>query len=781
MKIKGDRIKRYIKNLSWKKIIILGTIAVFGIIFGTGVFTYWGLFGKLPDYIELKNIKHADASEVISEEGVTLGKFYVENRVSVNAKNVSPYLTNALIATEDTRFYEHNGFDWRSLGRVIFKSLLLRDESSGGGSTITQQLAKNLFPRHRYWFGSILINKWREIITALRIEKVYTKNEILNLYLNTVPFSDNIYGIEVACRRFFNTTSKDIKVEEAAVLIGMLKGNYIYHPHLFPERALARRNTVLGLMEKHSFLKQTEVDSLKKLKLVLKYTKENHDEGLATYFREHLRLEVTDILKKFTKPNGQPYNIYRDGLRIYTTVSSRLQRYAEEAVQTQMTQLQKDFDKAWDKKRPWETEKTLDEWMKKSERYISMDEAGASDKEIAEAFNKKIHMTIFNWSGDRDTVMSPMDSIKYYAAILNVGFLAIDPSTGHVKAWVGGTDFSYFKYDHVKSTRQVGSTFKPFVYTAALEQGVSPCTWYPDTITTYNDYEEWRPVNSDNKETGKYYSMKGGLAFSKNTISVQVLFKAGIKNVVDVAHRMGITSKVPSEPSIVLGTADISLWDMVTAYGTFANRGKKPQLRYLRRIETKEGKVLVDFGVDEKQELEEVVKPEYCDVMNKMLRGVIEAGTGKRLITQFRMLGPIAGKTGTTQDNTDGWFIAYKPHLVAGVWVGADNPVVKFKYMSQGQGSNSALPVWGWFMYKMQNDKDHRKIARDTFTEPQGEYAAMLNCAYHIDELPGDSTEHKNVIQKILSVFGLGKDKDKEKEKEPPPAPKPAATLPKNK
>lgn len=780
MKITGKRFTQYIKKLGWKKIVLIGFLAVLSLILGTGVLTYWGVFGKLPDYYELKNIKHADASEVISAEGVTLGKFYVQNRVSVNSKNISPFLTNALIATEDTRFYEHHGFDWRSLGRVILKSVLLRDESSGGGSTITQQLAKNLFPRQRYWIGSILINKWREIFTALRIEKVYTKGEILNLYLNTVPFSDNIYGIEVACRRFFNTTSKDIKVEEAAVLIGMLKGNYIYHPHLFPERAIARRNTVLGLMGKHGFLKPQEVDSLKLLKMALKYTKENHDEGLATYFREHLRLEVTEILKKYTKPNGQPYNLYRDGLRIYTTVSSRLQRYAEEAVQLQIGQLQQDFDKAWGKKRPWETEEILKEWMEKSERYTAMEDAGYSEREIKDAFNKKVHMTVFNWAGDRDTILSPLDSIKYYASILNVGFLAIDPSTGHVKAWVGGSDFTYFKYDHVKSKRQVGSTFKPFLYTAALEQGLKPCDWYPDTATTYSNYEEWRPENSD-KESGKYYSMKGGLAFSKNTISVQVIFKTGIKNVIDVANRMGITSKIPNEPSIALGTADISLWDMVTAYGTFANRGKKPQLRYLKRIETKEGKVLVNFDADKEQVLEEVVKPEICDVMNKMLRGVVEVGTAKRLTSQFSMVGQIAGKTGTTQDNTDGWFIAFKPKLVAGVWVGADNPIVKFKYMSQGQGSNSALPVWGRFMHSMQNDPDHRKIARDTFTEPRGEYAAMLNCPFKIDELPQDTAQHKTVIEKVLNIFGIGKDKDKEKEKEKEKAipPKPAAILPK--
>lgn len=752
--------------------ILIGFLSLTGLILGTGLLTYWGIFGALPGYYELKNIRHSNASEVISDEGVILGKFYIENRTTVNLKNVSPYLTKALVATEDVRFYKHNGFDWRSFGRVIFKSILLRDESSGGGSTITQQLAKNLFHRKKYWFGSILINKWREIITALRIEKVYSKEEILNLYLNTVPFSDNIYGIEVACRRFFDKTPKELKPEEAAVLVGMLKGNYLYHPKLFPERALTRRNTVLDLMAKNDFIKVDACERLKKLPLKLKYTKENQDEGLATYFREHLRQEVTKLLKDKTKPDGQPYDIYRDGLRIYTTISSRLQRYAEDAVVAHMSVLQRDFEKSWGKKRPWETEENINNWIKKSERYKSMEDEGYTDSEIRLAFNKKIPMTIFKWKGDRDTILSPLDSLKYYNMILNIGVFAMDPTTGFVKVWVGGTDFSHFKYDHIKSSRQAGSTFKPFLYTAALEQGIAPCTWFTDSVTTYSKFEEWRPENADDEHHG-FYSLPGALAYSKNTISVQVLFKTGIDNVINTAEKMGITSNIPGVPSIALGTADVSLWDMVTAYGTLANRGKRPMPRYLKRITTKDGQVLVDFDIDKPQEQEEVVGPDICDMMNQMMQGVVNEGTAKKLRTQFGIVGQVCGKTGTTQDNTDGWFIGYKPRLVTGVWVGADNPIVKFRYMGQGQGSSSALPVWGRFMHKVQNDNDHYRLSRDTFQRPAAEFAEMLNCPLKVQTIPQDTLNPTGIIDKIKSALGIDDD-----EVGPPP-PKPAGILPK--
>ena len=766
-----------LKKFSWKiwALIAVGSIGCF--VFGIGLLTYWGVLGKLPGYYELKNIRHSYASQVISDEGVILGKFYVENRTGVNLKNVSPYLTNALVATEDERFFQHNGFDWRSFGRVMVKSILLRNESAGGGSTITQQLAKNLFPRKRYWFASILINKWREIITAQRIEKVYSKNEILHLYLNTVPFSDNIYGIEVACKRFFATTAKDIKPEEAAVLIGMLKGNYIYHPKLFPERAKARRDLILDLMARQHFLTKDSVEILKKLPLKLIYTKENQDEGLATYFRENLRQEVSKLLKDKTKPDGQPYDIYRDGLRIYTTISSRLQRYAEAAVKEHLSDLQKNFEISWGKKRPWETPENLDLWMKKSDRYKTMKDEGISDADIKKAFDKKVRMNIFHWSGDKDTTMTPMDSLKYYAMILNVGVFSMDPNTGWVKVWVGGTDFTHFKYDHVKSTRQAGSTFKPFLYTAAIEKGIPPCTWFADSATTYTEYEEWRPDNSDDKHHG-FYTLPGALAFSKNTISVKLMFETGILNVINTAKKMGITTKIPSVPSIALGTADVSLYDMVTAYGTLANRGKKPTPRYLKKILDRDGKVLYDFELDKPEKQEEVLNPDVCDVMNKMMMGVVDYGTAKKLRTQFGIIGQTCGKTGTTQDNTDGWFIGYKPKLVTGVWVGADNPIVKFRYMGQGQGSSSALPIWGRFMHKVQNDNQNYKIARDTFQRPNPELLATMDCPLTATEIPQDTVKPIGIIGVIKNALGLGKKEEKEEEPKSHNQ-KPEAILPK--
>jgi len=751
-----DKFIKSIRKFSWRKWVLIGFVFVLTLIFGTGLLTYWGLLGDLPGYYELKNIRTSNASEIVSEEGVILGKFYFENRTSVNLKNVSPFLTNGLVATEDTRFFQHNGFDSRSMLRVIFKSILMGNESSGGGSTITQQLAKNLFPRKRYWFGSILVNKWREIITAIRLEKVYKKQEILNLYLNTVPFSDNIFGIEVACRRFFDTTPKDIKAEEAAVLIGMLKGNHLYHPKLFPERAKERRNLVLSLMNNQKYLSNDEYDRLRKLPLKLKYTKENHDEGLATYYREHIKSEVEKLLEGITKPDGTPYNLYRDGLRIYTTISSRLQRYAEEAMKAHMTILQRNVEKSWGKKRPWETAKQLEDWMKNSERYKQMRDDGYSDREIKDAFNKKTHMSLFNWAGDRDTSMTPMDSIKYYALIMNVGFLAADPTNGAIRVWIGGSDFTYFKYDHVKARRQVGSTFKPIVYLSALQQGVKPCDYFQDTATSYSSYEEWKPSNSDEKYGG-YYSLPGALAYSKNTISVQMLFKAGINNTVNTADQLGIKGKIPREPSIALGTADLSLWDMVTAFSTIAHHGNVPELHHIKRITTREGKVLVDLESKWKQPKASGINPEYCDAVAQMLRMAVDSGTAKNLRTQFGIIGQTAGKTGTTQDNTDGWFIGFKPNIVAGVWVGADQPIVKFKSMSQGQGSSSALPIWGRWMHKAQNDSGYRKWSRDTFATLQGDYANWLDCPLRLSQPPADTVKSGvgAVLDKALKFIGI--------------------------
>ncbi|MEO1625646.1 MAG: transglycosylase domain-containing protein, partial [Bacteroidota bacterium] len=475
-----------------------------------------GAFGRMPSKADLRDIRNHTASEVYSADGVLLGKYYIENRTNIAYDDLSPDLVNALIATEDARFLKHSGIDLRAWVRVFIRTVLLQDESGGGGSTISQQLAKNLFKRQRYRLLSIPINKIQEMYIARRLEKVYTKDELINLYLNTVPFGSNIYGVEVAAKQFFQTNAKDIKTEEAAVLIGMLKANTYYNPARNPERSKGRRNVVLRQMNKYNYLSKATSDSLQQLPLEVNYTRESNNEGLATYFREHLRQELVEQLKEYSKPDGSPYNLYTDGLKIHTTLHARLQGYAEEAVQGHMAKLQTEFDKHWKGRKPWGNESALMREVKKSKRYKSLQEKGLSQEEIMEEFEKKQRITIFSWKGDQTKEMSPLDSVKYYYSLLNAGFLVMDPANGHIKAWVGGTDHEYFKYDHVKSRRQVGSTFKPIVYASALQNGFKPCDYYYNRLVTYTDYDDWQPQNADGKYGG-LYSMQGALSKSVNS------------------------------------------------------------------------------------------------------------------------------------------------------------------------------------------------------------------------------------------------------------------------
>ena len=721
--------------------IAAGTAAGIGLLGGLVLLTicllvYFQALGPLPGYPELQAIQNHNASEVYSEDGALLGKYYVENRINADFDEISPNIINALIATEDARFFEHGGVDARAAARVLFKSVLLMDESSGGGSTLSQQLAKNLYPRREYWMLSMVVNKIREMLIARRLEKVYHKEELLRLYLNTVSFGENIFGIKVAAQRFFNKAPQELQVEEAAVLVGMLKATTYYSPVRHPDRARARRDVVLRQMERYGYLEPGLRDSLVALPLGVEYHKEGHNQGLATYFREHLRLELEEILEDYTKPDGAAYNLYTDGLKIYTSIDARLQSYAEEAVQEQMAKVQANFYKDWRKGTPWGSPRVLQRAVEKTERYRWLQRQGKSEAEIEAIFDEPLKMTVFSWDGGEEArEMSPLDSVKHYLTMLNAGFLAMDPSTGLVKAWVGGIDHKYFQYDHVLSRRQVGSTFKPIVYAAALQAGMLPCEYTPNQKVTYARYDNWAPGNADG-EYGGVYSMEGALSNSVNTVTVELLMRTGLDTVRRLGQAMGINPYIPEAPSIALGTVEASLYDMLRVYGTFANRGRRPELHYLDRIETASGEVLVDFDRPNPRRFPKVLEQQKADMMVKMLESVVDSGTARRLRYNFGLYNDLAGKTGTTQNQSDGWFIGFNPKLVAGAWVGASLPQVHFRSLYRGQGSSTALPIYGAFMRKVYRDKQFKSIRYARFAELPDTVAALMKCPPYLEEMP---------------------------------------------
>ncbi len=696
-----------------------------------------GLFGALPSFRELENPQSNLASEVISSDKNILGTYFVENRSNCNYEDLSPNLINALIATEDTRFYSHSGIDFRRTITIVFYNLIGKKQ---GGSTITQQLAKNLYPRKKQFFLFTIITKLKEWITAVKLERNYTKEEILTNYFNTVDFGSSSYGIKIASKTYFNTTPDKITINQAALLIGLLKGSSFYSPKRHPERALARRNTVLNQMEKYGVLRETQCDSLKAEPIKLNYTNPDHNEGLATYFREYIRLELGKWCEENKKADGEKYDLYRDGLKIYTTIDSRMQKYAEESVKEHLTGLQADFFKHWKDKEPWgEFTEIIDNAVKRSERYAAMKEAGQSKAEIERFFRtEKLPMKLFGWKGDIDTTLTPLDSIKYYKKFLRSSFMSMDPLTGHVKAWVGGPDYQYFKYDQVKEgKRQVGSTFKPFVYAVAMDNGFSPCFEAPNLPVVFEEYDNWSPSNSDGAQGGSM-TLRRGLANSVNLITAYIMKQIGPRSVVNLAKRMGITSEIPAVPSICLGTCDVSLYDMVGAYSTFANKGVWTEPTYITRIEDKNGNVLYEKVPKRKDAISE----QTAYLMLYMMRGVVDGGTGSRLRgPRYRIPYPIAGKTGTTQNNSDGWFIGITPDLVSGVWTGAEDRAVHFRSTNLGEGANSALPVWGLYMNKIYADTTI-KISRRDFTQPKGGLKTVIDCAkYKIDKQQSTETD----------------------------------------
>ncbi len=794
----GSLKTRLGKGSFWKKLFLfagimalLGAIALFVFI----MMVRGGSFGELPTRDELKAIKNPQGSQIYSIDGQLLGRIYDENRTNVKYENISANVIQALVATEDARFFQHKGFDLQAYIRVIIKTILLQDSSSGGGSTIGQQLIKNLYKREGQ---SIPVFKMKEAIIAKRLDDVYTKEEILALYLNTVSFGERAFGIGTASQRFFSKQPKDLDVHEAATLIGMLKAPTYYSPRRNPKRALGRRNVVMDLMVKQGYLTATKASNYKEKPLELQYRRESFSEGPAPHFRDRLKDDLKKWGEDHRKPNGDRYNVFTDGLKIYTTIDSRMQQYAEEAVRGHMTKLQKDFnehwkgsksDKFWKSYHPWEgsDKEVVERAQKNSPRYRNMKAKGVSEADIMRSFRTPKKMRVFSFDGDDnqelEITMSPNDSLRYYLYFLNTGMMALDPHKGEVRAWVGSVDHRYFKYDHTQSKRQVGSTFKPLVYATALETGASrPCNFYPNELRTYTDEygKQWTPGNSDGVYGG-YMSMRGAMMTSTNTVSVQIMFEATVDSVLHYAKKVGIKSELPAVPSITLGTADISVQEMVCAYASFVNGGYGIQEpTYLLRIEDASGKVLDQFESPEIEDREKVWSQETTEKMCKMLEAVVDSGTARRINFVYGLDQAIGGKTGTTQDNTDGWFMGITPNLVVGAWAGGADRRVRFRDIRYGQGANMALPSCGDFLRKLYKDPAFKKMSRDTFAISNDTTAYELGCTHHsgtyiykpplkpFEEEP-EIVEPVNPRKKDRNVFNPVNPKDKDRRVEVKP------------
>ena len=682
-----------------------------------------GALGSLPTFDELENPKNSLATEVYSSDGVLLGKYYFQNRSNASFEEIPELLKNTLIATEDIRFYQHSGIDYWGTLRAVFATAMGDKE---GASTITQQLALNLFGYRERNPVKRAFQKLKEWVTAVKLERRYTKDEIITLYLNTVEFSENSYGIKSAARTYFNKSPDSLQVEEAAMLIGMLKGTTLYNPRRNPGLALARRNTVIDQLEKYRFIDPAEADSSKNRPIKLDFISPDHNEGIATYFREHLRQDLMKWCKENTKSDGKPYNIYTDGLRVYTSINFKMQRDAEQAVWDHMKNLQKEFFASYKNAPPWgKNNDFIETAIKQSARFIRMKRAGVAEDSIRRAFDTKIPMTVFSYRGDIDTLMSPLDSLKYYKHFLHTGFMVMDPTNGRVLAWVGGVNHRYFKYDHVNvnAKRQVGSTIKPILYTVAIENGYSPCYTVANQKVYFENFNNWSPDNSDNKYGGTL-TLYSALAGSVNTISAYLMKQLGPKPMIDMARRMGINSHMDPYPSICLGTPDISVFELTGAYSTFPNKGVAARPVYITRIEDNQGSVIREF----QSKRVEVVNEQVAYTMTRMLQKVVDDGTARRIRFRYKIEGAIGGKTGTTQNNTDGWFMGITPQLAAGCWVGGEDRVIRFRTMTFGQGASMALPIFAGFLQKCYADKTLGIDPKASFAAPEGEMQIELDC-----------------------------------------------------
>ena len=683
-----------------------------------------GLLGQMPELKQLENPKTNLATQILSSDGVVLGKFYFnDNRTPIAFDALPKNLVNALIATEDERFFSHSGIDLKGTLRALAYM-----GKKGGASTISQQLARQLFVgvRSRNKVEAVL-QKFKEWVLAVQLERRYTKKEIIAMYLNIYDFGYSADGVQSAAKIYFNTTPKALSIEQSATLVGMLKNSSLFNPLRRPERVEKRRNVVLSQMKRNGFISEVELDSLKQIPLEIDYTPDSHREGLATYFRAYLQQFMRKWTKNNPKPDGTNYDIFRDGLRIFTTIDSRLQKIGETAVDAHMANLQEEFFLQNTPKanptapfldlREGEIDTLLHNKARRSERWRKMRASGKDEDAIWASFQKPVEMEVFSWKGDRDTLMSPLDSIRYYKHFLRASMMSMNPLTGHVKAWVGGFNYKHFQYDQVyQGRRQIGSTFKPFLYATAIDQlRLSPCDILPDALfciepMKHGNVDAWCPKNSGDKY-GRMRTLKNALANSVNTVSARLMDRVGPRPVINLARKMGITSYLPAVPSIALGTPDISLLEMVGAYSTFANKGIYVKPIMISRIEDKNGTVLFEVV----PETRDVLSQESAYVTIDLLKGVTEAGSGIRLRHQgadehnyayknvvtgypYQFENPIAGKTGTTQNQSDGWFMGMVPNLVTGVWVGGEDRAVHFKDIAFGQGATMALPIWAMYM-----------------------------------------------------------------------------------
>jgi len=676
----------------------------------------FGWLGFMPSFSELENPRSNLATEVYSSDGELLGKYYLENRSPCKYDELSPHLINALKATEDVRFEKHSGIDIRALGRVL--TGVATRSNKGGGSTISQQLAKNLFPRdpNSSKFQTV-ITKFKEWVVAIKLEREYAKNEILAMYLNTVDFGNNSMGIKSAAATYFNKTPADLSVEESALLIGMLKAPTKFSPKRNPAASLQRRNVVMDQLLKYKYLTKEERDSIQGLSIDLsQFAMQHHATGSATYFREYLRLWLADWCRKNPKPDGSHYDIYKDGLKIYTTIDSRMQKHAEKAVQDHVCNyLQPLFFKhiKGQKNAPFsnlseeETQRILSIAMRRSERYALMKDAGATDEEIRKAFATKVEMKIITWDrGMVDTVMTPMDSIRYMKSFLHCGMMAMDVNTGHIKAYVGGVNYQYFQFDHVKlSKRQVGSTFKPYIYTVAMQSGAySPCTMVPNVPVTFHLPEgtTWTPRNSSDYKRGMMLPLSEALAQSLNYISAYLMKQFGPQAVIQLVRNMGITSDIPAVPSICLGSCDLSLYEQVGAMNCYPNQGVYVEPAFITRICDNNGSTIFEYVPKTNEAMDQITAFKTA----RLMQGVVDHGTGVRLRFQYKLNFPLAGKTGTTDNHSDGWFVGYTPMLTAGVWVGCEERSVHFRTLALGQGARTAMPIFAMFMQKCYEDPE---------------------------------------------------------------------------
>ncbi|MER3375887.1 MAG: transglycosylase domain-containing protein [Allomuricauda sp.] len=745
----------------------------FWILFGSGVLVVififllasWGAFGEMPTFERLENPETNLATEFISSDGQTLGKLYLDdNRTWVDYDTLPQNLVDALVATEDARYYSHSGIDARGTLRAI---LFLG--TKGGASTISQQLSRQLFVgvRSRNLMEAVT-QKIKEWVIATRLERNYTKEEIIAMYLNIYDFGYAADGIRSASRIYFGKEPYELRIEESAVLVGMLKNSSLYNPIRREELVFNRRNTVLGQMAKYDYITEEQKDSLQQLRMKINFNPESHREGLATYFRMYLQRWLNNWVKENPKPDGENWNIYLDGLKVYTTVDSRMQRNAEEAVQEHMKNLQAEFFHQNTPKRnpsaPFldltngAIDTIMDRAMRRSARWRHLKREGLSDTEIEATFQKKEEMTVFDWNSDsfeKDTIMTPMDSIRYYKTFLRTAMMSMEPQTGHVKAWVGGIDYKHFQYDNVyQGARQAGSTFKPFVYAAAIDQlRYSPCESLPDNQYCiepgkHGNMEAWCPKNSDGKYSGKNLTLKNALANSVNTITAQLIDKVGPGSVVSIAKSMGLNKDIPEVPAIALGTHEFNVYEMVGAYGTFANQGVYVKPVMVTRIEDKNGTVLYEYTPETK----DVLSKDVAYAMVNLMEGVTQYGSGGRLRHSFakdqtvykeiitgypyELTNPIAGKTGTTQNQSDGWFMGMVPNLVTGVWVGGEERSIHFSSLTYGQGASMALPIWALYMKKNYANEE-LGVSKDAFEEPE-EMSINVDCAKQAQEEQDD-------------------------------------------